>query len=93
VQLFPATHGLDCKVLVLASLSLLLSVLVLAGVELIFFSVAAVFWIYCEKNVDNTMMFLVVVPKKSRTFFSFPCSAYEQEYKSCREHSQAVKPR
>jgi len=52
----------------------------LAGIELIFFPVAAAFWIYYENNVDNTLMFLAVA-KKSRTFFSFPCSANEQIYK------------
>jgi len=59
----------------------LIFVLVLAGIGLIFFPVAAAFWIQYEKNVDNTMMFLVVA-KKSRTFFSFLCLANEQVYKS-----------
>jgi len=34
-----------------------LNVLVLAGIELIFFPVAAVFWISYEKNVDSTDAF------------------------------------
>jgi len=56
-------------------------VLVSAGIELIFLPAAAVFLIRYEKNVDNTLMVLVVA-KKSRTFFSFPCSANEQVYTS-----------
>jgi len=43
------------------------TVLVLSGIELIFFPGASMFLIYYEKNVDNTLMFLIVV-KKSRTF-------------------------
>jgi len=46
-------------------------------VGLIFLPVAAVFWILCERNVDNTLTVLVVA-KKSRTFFNFPYSADEQ---------------
>jgi len=45
--------------------------LVLAGIELIFLPVAAVVWIYYEKNVDNRLMFSVVA-KKPRTFSSLP---------------------
>jgi len=45
-------------------------VLVLGETELIFFPVSALFWIYDENDIDNILMFLVVV-KKSRTFFSF----------------------
>ena len=54
-------------------------VLVLAGIKIIFLSVAA---------VDNILMDLVVA-KESRTFFSFPYSADEQVW---REHSQAARP-
>jgi len=43
------------------------TVLVSAAIEFIFFPVAAVFWIWKEKNVDNTLMFLAVA-KKSSTF-------------------------
>ena len=39
----------------------IIGVLVSAGIELIFFLVAgmysAAFWISCENNVDNTLMF------------------------------------
>jgi len=51
------------------------------GIELIFLSVAAVVWIYHEKDVDNTLIFSVVA-KKSKTFFSFPCLANEQVCRS-----------
>jgi len=43
---------------------------VLVSTEIIFFPVAAVFWILYEKNIDKTLMFSVVA-KKSRTFFQF----------------------
>jgi len=55
-------------------------VLLLAGIELIFLSVAAVFLIYYEKNVDNTDVFSCCY--KSRTFFSFSYSANEQVCRS-----------
>jgi len=55
-------------------------VLVSAGTELIFFSVAAVFWFWRDTNTDNTPRALVFA-KKSRTFSNFSCLADEQVYK------------
>jgi len=46
-------------------------VLVSSGIELIFFPVDAVFWIWYEKNIDHTPMFSVAA-KMSRTFFKLP---------------------
>ena len=43
--------------------------LVSAGMELIFFPVAAVFWILCEKNTDNTGVFSCCCEIKD--FFQF----------------------
>jgi len=57
------------------------SVLVLTVIELIFLPVPAVFWIYYEKNVDSTVMVLVVA-EKLRTFYSFPSSTDEQVCRS-----------
>jgi len=36
---------------------------ILAGIELNLFPVAAAFWIWYEKNVDNTQMFPAVAKK------------------------------
>jgi len=52
--------------------------LVLAGTELIFLSAATGF---SKRSVLITLLFLVVT-KKSRTSFSFLCSANEQMYRS-----------
>jgi len=53
----------------------------LAGIELTFLPVAPVFLIYYEKNVDNTLMFLVIA-KISRTFSSFAYLTSEQVCRS-----------
>jgi len=53
----------------------------LAGIDLLFLPVAAGFWIWYEKNIDNTLMFSAVA-KKSRTFSSLPHSADEQVCRS-----------
>jgi len=52
-----------------------------ARIELVLFPVAAECWLQCEKSIDNTFI-LLVVDKKSRTFFNFPCSANDRVYKS-----------
>ena len=72
---------LDRKTVFIKRVFICVVVLVLAGIELIFFTVAAVFGIQYENNIDNALKFLVVA-KKSRTFFSFSCSANDQVYKS-----------
>ena len=45
--------------LLFESISMKISVLVLASRELIFFKVAVVFWIWYKKNVDNTDQLLL----------------------------------
>jgi len=55
-------------------------VLVSAGIELIFLSVAAVFWIYYKRNVDSTDVFSCWY--ESRTFSSLSYSANEQVCRS-----------
>jgi len=52
-----ATSNVTVILTVNVLLGALTAVLVSAGIELIFFPVAAVFWIQYEKNVDNTLMF------------------------------------
>jgi len=60
--------------------------------ELIFLLVGAVFLILkYEKNVDNTLMFLVVA-EKSRIFFSSHVWLMSRRTRAGREHSQAVSP-
>ena len=41
-------------------------VLVSAGMELIFFSVAGVFWILCVKNVDKNILMIRVVVNETK---------------------------
>jgi len=56
--------------------------------ESIFFPVAAVFWIYYGKNVDNTLMFLVIT-KKPKTFLSVSLlQLMSRCTRAGREHSQ-----
>jgi len=66
-------------------------VLILAGIEIVFFPVAAVFWIYYEKNVDNILM-IFVVPKKSRTFSVSHVQPMSRCTRAERDYSQAASP-